>query len=83
MHTDTASSALGSKLTVICGANEMELDEVGGKTVRQIREQLREILSIHEDHNLVYVDGREVNDLDYVLSGKERLEFKKPSGRKG
>ena len=71
------------ELTVICGANVERLDGVEGKTIREVRDRMREVLNVTDKHTIVLVDGKEVKNLDYKLSGREELEFKKPSGEKG
>ena len=71
------------ELTVICGANVERLDGVEGKTIQEVRDRMREVLNVTDKHTIGLVDGKEVKNLDYKLSGREELEFKKPSGEKG
>ncbi len=71
------------KLKVICGANTQELEGMLGYTVREIRYNLREVMSIGDDHTVVLVNGKELADESVFLDGNEELEFKKPAGQKG
>ena len=71
-------------LTVICGANKEFLEECFGITVGEIRRRMRGVLNIGDEHDIVLVDGRKVNEPDnYILEGGEELEFRRPAGRKG
>lgn len=76
--------SLVNRLAVVCGANTTQLQNVRGKTVRNIARMTREVLNITSDHE-VFLDGkRVVNPDEYVLNGDEKtLEFKKDSGQKG
>lgn len=69
-------------ITIICGANQENLENVDGMTIREVRRKMREILNIGNDC-IVLVDGKEVRDENIILMGKTELEFKKPSGTKG
>lgn len=75
---------VAGKLTVICGANTQQLSDMLGYTVRDVRNNLREVLNIGDDHTIVIVNGKQIGaDEDVVLSGSEEIEFKKPAGQKG
>lgn len=71
--------------TVICGANDpIQLDDVYGLSVREIRNKLTEVLNITEDHAITLVNGKQITNPDeYLLIGGEEVEFKKPAGQKG
>lgn len=78
---DQAGSPL--KLKVICGANTQELEGMTGYTIKDVRNAMREVLNIGDDHDIVLVDGRRVEDMGRFLDGTEEVEFKRPAGRKG
>ena len=82
-QTTSTSTQIPTRLTVLCGANVEHLDEIGSITIARLRNQLKEALNITGDHTIVLVDGKEVQDSDFELSGREEVEFKKPSGTKG
>ena len=71
------------KLKVICGANTQELEGMTGYTIREVRDSMREVLNIGDDHNVILVDGRRVEDMGRFLNGTEEIEFKRPAGQKG
>jgi hypothetical protein len=77
-------ASFGSKTTttihVSCGASSGAFP-VQGKTVREVGEFLREVLNV-DRLSTGLVNGKEV-DAGYVLKSGDRLEFLKPSGRKG
>lgn len=67
---------------VICGANETMLKNAVGKTVGDIYDEHKVLLSMPRQFT-AEVDGEEVND-DYTIEPDvEELEFKRPSGDKG
>ena len=74
------------RLTVSCGANVEVLEDMAFTSLASLRKNMREVLNIGNEHNLVLVNGKEVGDVDegkIILNGDEEIEFKKPSGRKG
>lgn len=74
------------RLTVSCGANTEVLEDMAFTSLASLRKNMREVLNIGNEHNLVLVNGKEVGDIDegkIILNGDEEIEFKKPSGRKG
>jgi hypothetical protein len=82
VFTDASESRT---LEVICGANRLLLQDLQGKSVEQVRNQLREALNIGEDHTVVLLNGQEVKDTrDTFLNPLDTtLEFIKPAGQKG
>lgn len=75
-----------ARLTVSCGANTEVLEDAGFTSLATLRQNMREVLNIGDDHNLVLINGKEVGQVDegkVMLNGDETVEFKKPSGRKG
>lgn len=79
----TATPTAPDKLKVICGANVQELEGMLGYTVREIRDNLREVMNIGDDHTIVLVNGKTLSDAGAFLEGTEEIEFKKPAGQKG
>jgi hypothetical protein len=67
-------------VTVVCGANEQEMD-VDGLTVREITSQLEDIMNIPIPHH-VFLGGQTVTD-DCVIHAGDRIEIVKPAGNKG
>jgi len=67
-------------VTAVCGANAQDL-ELAGKTVSQVRQELKDVLNIGEDSNAI-ISGDNVEN-DYVLRDGDVLEFVKRSGTKG
>lgn len=74
---------VAGKLTVSCGANTQKVGDMLGYTVRDVRNNLRDVLNIGDDHTIVIVNGKQIRDEDIVLGGAEEIEFKKPAGQKG
>lgn len=72
-------------MTVVCGANCITVEEVGGKTVEEVQNMVSAMLNVTPDHETVLVDGKQVNDpTEFRLTGQEdELEFLKESGVKG
>lgn len=81
--TDTAAPvpAKPLKLKAICGANQVELEDMSGYTVNQLRREMKEVLNLG-DEQIVLVNGRPVTG-DQFLAGNEEVEFKKEAGEKG
>ena len=84
-NNNTGDNNNGSDpITVICGANTRQLDDINGHSVTEVGEKMREILNIGQDHTVVIVNGKQVNNpASYLLFGGEEVEFKKTSGQKG
>lgn len=74
-----------SDVKVLCGANQVSLDDVAGITVADIRSKMTEVLNITREHQIVMVNGRVISksESEVRLSGGEEVEFKKPAGQKG
>ena len=77
------NTVVPTRLTVICGLNVQHYDDMGPISLGDLRKKLREVLNLTDDHKVVYVDGKTVNDPSFMLTGKEEVEFKKPAGEKG
>lgn len=74
--------AAGTGVEVIHGVHSHTLPLVG-MTVRQAREELSERMHIDPDA-LAVVDGEEVSqEGDFVLAGRQILNFVKPAGERG
>ncbi|MDP3792850.1 MAG: hypothetical protein Q8Q89_03935 [bacterium] len=55
-------------------------------SLASLRKNMKEVLNIGNEHDLVLVNGKEVGGVDegkIILNGDEEIEFKKPSGQKG
>ncbi|OGM98057.1 MAG: hypothetical protein A2915_01380 [Candidatus Yanofskybacteria bacterium RIFCSPLOWO2_01_FULL_41_34] len=79
----TATTTKTDRLRVVCGANTQELEGMLGYTVREVRNNLREVMNIGDDHTVILVNGKQLADEGVFLDGNEELEFKKPAGQKG
>ncbi len=74
--------AAGASVEVIHGVHSHTLP-LAGMTVRQAREELSERMHIDPDA-LAVVDGEEVSqEADFVLAGRQILNFVKPAGERG
>jgi hypothetical protein len=62
------------------GANDIDM-AVAGFSVSKIKRAVAQTLNIPSDA-IAFVNGEKVSE-DYILQGKDRLEFLKESGRKG
>jgi hypothetical protein len=67
---------------VICGANELGDYRGEGKTIQQVRDELRCALNI-PDNAAVLLNGEEGPDSGSPLRAGDELEFVKPAGSKG
>lgn len=67
-------------IEVTCGANTGNFP-VAGKRVGEVAEYLREVLNVTR-MSTGLVNGKEKGN-DYILKDGERLEFLKPTGKKG
>jgi hypothetical protein len=67
---------------IICGANELEDARWEGKTIEQVRNELRCVMNIPENAT-VLLNGEEASDLGSTLRAGDELEFVKPAGSKG
>ncbi len=66
------------------GVPPIYLENMVGKTIGEVRHQLREVLNLTSDHKVVMVNGRRINDPDaYIIGQSEEIEFLKPMGQKG
>ncbi len=68
-------------ITVTCGANTSAFGEISGKSIAQLRADLADVLNIAPNAKVI-VSGEDVGE-DYVLQPGDRVEFVRPSGRKG
>lgn len=74
----------GNTNKVICGGENITLDDVADRTIPEIRGKLTEILNITDEHKVVLVNGRKIKDpASYKLAPGDEVEFVKPSGQKG
>ncbi len=74
----------GGTNKVICGGENMTLDDVADRTIPEIRAKLTEILNITDDHQIVLVNGRKIGDPgSYKIMPGDEIEFVKPAGQKG
>ena len=69
------------KITVVCGANSQDFDNLTGQSVSEIKEALREVFNIPEDAQAI-ISGDNVENV-YLLQNGDVLEFVRPSGTKG
>jgi len=67
---------------IICGANELEDARWEGKTIEQVRNELRCVMNI-PDNATVLLNGEEASDPGAALGSGDELEFVKPAGSKG
>lgn len=67
---------------IICGANELDDTRWDGKSVEQVRSELRCVLNI-PDEAVVRLNGEEIRDVSETLRSGDELEFVKPAGSKG
>lgn len=68
-------------ITLTCGANSQELDNVAGQTLGAVKSQLADILNIPTPVQSI-LGGQTVTD-DYVLVEGDSIELIKPAGEKG
>ena len=77
-----SSPAVDTSVEVIHGVHSHTLPLVG-MTVSQAREELSERMHI-DPEALAVVDGEEVSqEADFVLAGRQTLNFVKPAGERG
>lgn len=69
-------------VTLICGANRMEVAGYVGKTVEDVRKAHKEVLNIPEDKVRVLVRGDDMDD-DYELRQGDVVDFLRAAGTKG
>ena len=69
-------------VTLICGANRMEVAGYVGKTVEDVRGAYKEVLNLPEDNVRVLVRGDDVDD-DYELKQGDVIDFLRAAGTKG
>jgi hypothetical protein len=67
---------------IICGANELQDARWEGKTIEQVREELRCVMNI-PDNAAMLLNGEEAPDPGHTLRSGDELEFVKPAGSKG
>ncbi len=68
----------------ICGGQDIPLDGVCGRTVAEIQGRLREVLNLTDEHRVVLVNGRPINDpQEHKIAPGEEIEFQRPAGKKG
>jgi hypothetical protein len=67
---------------VVCGCNELTNTSFDGKSIEQLRNELRVVLNL-PDNPTVLLNGEETTDLNQVVHDGDELEFVKPAGTKG
>jgi len=67
---------------ITCGANELDDSRWDGKTIEQVKSQLKEALNI-PDNAVVLLNGEEPSDPGATVRSGDELEFVKPAGSKG
>lgn len=67
---------------IICGANELDDARWDGKTIDQVREELKTVLNIPEGAS-VLLNGDEARQTNVALREGDTLEFVKAAGEKG
>jgi len=78
--TDTPADE--GTITVICGANSQTLPaNYAGRTLGEVATQLREALNVPNDARMMVGGGNVENT--YRLKAGDRVEFIRPTGRKG
>jgi len=70
-----------SKTRLVCGANVQDVDGVVGRTLGEVRNEYRDVLSISSDAQARV--GGEPADNDHVIQEDESFEFVRPMGSKG
>ena len=68
---------------LICGVNEIALEDIEGKTINEAKRSYGQTLNIPKEHCSVLVNGDEVTDMDTVINSDDEVEFVKESGEKG
>ncbi|HBC87088.1 MAG TPA: hypothetical protein DCZ94_09055 [Lentisphaeria bacterium] len=68
---------------LICGVNEIELEDLNGKTINEAIRSHGQLLNIPRDNCTILVNGDETSDKDTVINAGDEIEFVKESGEKG
>ena len=68
---------------LICGVNEIALEDIEGKTINEAKRSYGQTLNIPRENCSVLVSGNEVTDMDSVINSDDEVEFVKESGEKG
>jgi hypothetical protein len=68
-------------ITIKHGVNTINLDNVAGKTVAEVRDQVTDLLNV-PDNAQVRVNGAPATD-DTVIGDSSTVEFVKVAGEKG
>lgn len=69
-------------ITLICGANRMEVAGYVGKTVEDVRTAYKEVLNLPDDNVRVLVRGDDVDE-DYEFKQGDVVDFLRAAGTKG
>lgn len=69
-------------ITLICGANRMEVAGYVGKTVEDVREEYKEVLNLPDDNVRILVRGDDVDE-DYEFRQGDVVDFLRAAGSKG
>ena len=67
---------------ITCGANDTSGDRFDGKTIEQVRNELKAVLNIPENATIL-LNGNETTSTNVALRHDDELEFVKPGGEKG
>jgi hypothetical protein len=67
---------------VICGCNELTNTSFDGKSIEQLRNELRVVLNL-PDNPTILLNNDETNDLNQTVRDGDELEFVKQAGTKG
>lgn len=70
-----------SKTRLMCGANVQDVEGAVGKTLGEVRNAYRDVLSIPPEAQARI--GGEPADSDHVIQFDESFEFVRPMGTKG
>ncbi len=78
---DQSSGGGRGRIRVTCGAEDAYY-EGDAIMVSGLRRRYREMLNVTDDHKLIFVNGRVVDE-HYVVQPGSEVEFKKQAGAKG
>ncbi len=69
-------------VTIICGVNELKGDAYAGRSIEDVRRELRTPINIADGASVI-LNGEHHEDPSSVLRQGDTLEFVKASGEKG
>lgn len=67
---------------IVCGPNDIENSRYDGKTIEQVKAELKDVLNIPEGAT-VLLNGQAAQGTNVSLRAGDELEFVKASGDKG